>query len=127
MPLRRVLVALLLVIVVMSFAASLSSHNLESNAPSQPSSRGQGALVQTVTATLPDDRVVRAAVGDRIELDVEAEATDQVQVAGYDLLEVVDPLAPAHFDFIADHAGRFRVTLLSSGKALGRLEVVERP
>jgi hypothetical protein len=126
MPLRRILVALLFVMIVMSFAASLSTQTPESSAPALPPSAGQ-ALSRTVIATFPDDRIVHAAVGDRIVLEVKADAADQAQIAGYDLLEVVDPVSPANFDFIADEAGRFGVRLLSTGQVVGRVEVVERP
>jgi len=126
MPLRRILVALLLVMIVMSFAASLSSQTTQPSAPTLPPSPGQ-ALARTITGTLPDDRIVRAAVGDRIALEVKADSADQVQIAGYDLLEVVDPATPANFDFIADEAGRYGVRLLSTGEIVGRVEVVERP
>ena len=83
--------------------------------------------MRTITAALPRDRVVRAATGDRIVLEVKADAEDQVQIEGYDLIEPVDPLTPAQFDFIADQAGRFAVTLVATGKRLGRVDVVERP
>jgi hypothetical protein len=126
MPLRRILLALLLVMIVMSIAASLSSQSTTPTAPALPAAPAQG-LARTVTATLPDDRIVRAAVGDRIALEVKADTADQAQIAGYDLLEVVDPATPANFDFIADAAGRYGVRLLSTGEVVGRIEVVERP
>jgi hypothetical protein len=127
MPLRRILVALLLVMIVMSVAASLTSHTTKPTAPALPLPSTAGALARTVSGTLPDDRLVRAAVGDRVVLEVKADVADQVQIAGYDLIEVVDPLAPANFDFVADQPGRFGVRLLSTGEVVGRLEVVERP
>ena len=126
MPLRRILVALLLVMIVMSVAASLSSRTTDTTPALPPAQPGPG-LARTIDATLPRNRPVRAAVGDRLVLAVKADAQDQVEIEGYDLLEVVDPLAPARFDFVADQTGEFAVRLVSTGEVLGRLEVVARP
>jgi hypothetical protein len=126
MPLRRILVVLLLFMVTMSIAASLTTRTNDAPLPRR-SAPAQPGLVRTLTATIPREHVVRAATGDRIVLTVVADATDQVQIDGYDLVAPVDPDTPARFDFIADQAGRFAVGLTAAGKALGRLEVVERP
>ena len=127
MPLRRILVALLLLMIVMSIAASLRTPTDDSATVPRRPPPPQADLVRTVTASLPEDRVVNAATGDRVVLEVVAGVVDQVEIDGYDLVAPVDPETPAQFDFIADQAGRFRVTISSTGKAVGRLEVVERP
>ena len=126
MSLRRILVLLLLLMIVMSITAGLQPPRRlgHRTAAGRPAYAGQ---VQTVSASLPKDRVVHAAVGDRIALEVVADDVDQVEIEGYDLIEPVDPGTPAQFDFVADQAGRFRVTVGSAGKTVGRLEVVERP
>jgi len=126
MPLRRLLLILLLLLFATSMAASLTNRTTTSTTPSRRAP-AQAGLARTVTATLPGDKVVRAAVGDRIVLAVAADAPDDVTIAGYDLLGAVDPETPAQFDFIADRTGRFAVTLESSGKVVGHLEVAVRP
>ncbi len=127
MPLRRILITLLLLMVAMSFAASLTNRQGSSTTPSQPAARAQAGLARTVVATLPRDKVVGAAVGDRIALTVTARTPDEVIITGYDFLQAVDPLTPAQFDFIADAPGSFPVTLQSTGKVLGRIEVTVSP
>jgi hypothetical protein len=127
MPLRRILITLLLVMIAMSFAASLTNRQDSATTASLPAARAQAGLARTVVATLPRDKVVGAAVGDRIDLTVTARAPDEVVISGYDFLQAVDPLTPALFDFIADAPGSFPVTLQSTGKVLGRIEVAVRP
>ena len=127
MPLRRILVVLLLFMVTMSIAASLTTRTDDSATVPRRVTPAQAGTVRTVTATLPKARVVHAASGDRIVLEVVADAEDQIQIEGYDLFAPVDPETPAQFDFIAGQAGRFRVSLNSTGKVLGRVQVVERP
>jgi hypothetical protein len=125
MPLRRILVALLVLMIVMSIAASLSSNDDSATAPAVvPAQDGQA---RTLSATLPRERPVAAAVGDHILLTVAVDAADQVQIDGYDLVEPVDPQTPAQFDFVAGQEGRFAVTQVGSGRVLGHLEIVVRP
>jgi hypothetical protein len=127
MPLRRILITLLLFMIAMSFTASLTSRQGSSTTSSAPAPRAQAGLARTLVATLPHDKVVGAAVGDRIDLTVKARAPDVVVISGYDFLQAVDSLSPALFDFIADAPGSFAVTLQSTGRVLGRIEVTVRP
>src|SRR5436190_1896824 len=102
MPLRRVLVVLLISMIAVSVAATLTNRTGEPTAPAVRPPQAQHGLARTLTATMPRDRVVRAATGDHLVLAVKADVEDQVQIEGYDLIEPVDPLAPARFDFIVD-------------------------
>jgi hypothetical protein len=81
-----------------------------------------------VTAELPGvtpgkPKIVRAHVGDLIELSVAAPGPDTVTIEGYDELQPADPDNPARFSFIASEAGTFAVTLQDSGTVVGRLEI----
>ena len=91
MPLRRILVALLLLMIVMSIAASLTTPTEDTATVPRRPPPAEADLVRTVTASMPKDRVVNAATGDRIVLEVVADAVDQVEIEGYDLVEPVDP------------------------------------
>jgi hypothetical protein len=126
MPLRRILVVLLLLMIVMSIATSLNTRD-DDTATAPAVAPAQDAQARTLSATLPRERPVRAAVGDHILLTVAVDAADQVQIDGYDLAEPVDPQTPAQFDFLASQEGRFAVTQVASGRVLGHLEIVVRP
>jgi hypothetical protein len=127
MPLRRVLLTLIVLMLAMSAAGSISNRETTPTRSIPPAPPPQGETLRSVTGTLPDDRVVRARVGDRVELRVEAPYPDTVELTGYDLIEAVDETTPALFDFIADRAGRFAVRLQASERTVGAVEVSERP
>lgn len=126
MPLRRVLLTLVVLMLAMSAAASISNRETSPprSVPSVPPAPAEPR--QTVTGSLPDDRVVRARVGDRVELRVEVRSPETVEIPDYGLLEAADETTPARFDFIADRAGRFPVRLQASERTVGSVEVSER-
>jgi len=80
-------------------------------------------VTAAVRATLPRDRIVRARVGDNIELTVNARQLDSATIAGFGLTDAAGPGAPAQFSFRADRAGRFAVRLALSGQRAGRVVV----
>ncbi|MGI8904174.1 MAG: hypothetical protein ACR2IP_11090 [Solirubrobacteraceae bacterium] len=80
-------------------------------------------VTTAVTATLPRDRVLRAHVGDNIDLTVTAEQPDSATIAALGLTDASAPGAPAQFSFRASRAGSFPVTLTLSGEGAGRVVV----
>jgi hypothetical protein len=91
-------------------------------AQAQPGTESGGTVTATLRAgTAGRPRVVRARLGDLVDLSVAADVVGTVQVGGYDLLEPVDPAAPAEFHLFADRAGSFDVSLLETGAVIGRL------
>jgi hypothetical protein len=78
---------------------------------------------ETVQGTLPRDKVVRARVGDLVELTVTATQPDSASVPEFGLTDGTSPGAPARFSFLADHAGRFQVRLQLTNERVGWLRV----
>lgn len=76
-----------------------------------------------VRATMPRERVVRARVGDNVELTVSARVPDSATIDGLGLTDAAAPGAPAQFSFRAVRAGRFPVRLTLSGRRAGRVVV----
>jgi hypothetical protein len=74
---------------------------------------------------LPRDRVVRATVGDLVDLTVRSEQPDSASIDAFGLTKAAGPGAPAHFEFLADRPGRFEVTLGLDEQPVGR--VIVRP
>lgn len=79
-----------------------------------------------VRGALPAEEVVRAEVGDLVELTVTADGPDSAAIEGLGLVEALAPGAPARFSFLADRPGSFPVTLTISDDRAGRI-IVERP
>jgi len=80
-------------------------------------------VTSAVRGTLPHDRIVRARVGDDIELTVAAPGPDSATIDGFGLTDAAAPGAPAQFSFRADRAGRFAVRLTLSGRPAGLVVV----
>lgn len=80
-------------------------------------------VTRAVRGTLPRDRILRARVGDNVELTVTARGLDSATIAGLGLTDATSPGAPAQFSFRADRVGRFAVTLTLSRKRAGAIVV----
>ncbi len=79
-----------------------------------------------VRGTLPRDKVVSVKVGELVELTVTSAKPDSASLQAFGLTDATGPDEPARFSFIADRPGRFDVTLLLSGKSVGRVVVRRR-
>jgi hypothetical protein len=80
----------------------------------------------TVDGALPQDRRVRARVGDIVQLEVTHDERDVVEIPTLGISEPVEPGIPALLVFDADREGRFGVRLRIAGKRLGTVEVRPR-
>lgn len=92
-------------------------------APTREGEDGAGNVTDAVRGTLPREKIVRARVGDNIELTVTARELDSATVDGFGLTDAASPGAPAQFSFRADRSGNFPVTLTLSGRRVGRIVV----
>ena len=135
--LARRLLALIAVLLVVLAVANAVAPRKTGRAPSSPPGNAGTAPAtppsatavpdtagRTVTAELsatPSGRtkVVRARLGDEVDLYVSAPVVGTVTLSGYDLLEAVDPSTPAEFHFIADRAGTFDVLLQEADAVVG--------
>jgi hypothetical protein len=124
-PWRRLLLFSVLLIVGASLVSALASRNRSDddspNAGAQAAASGPPASV--VEASLPDDKEVRARVGDVIRLLVRAPSSDVVELSTLAVEEPVDAGQPTELVFVADRAGRFRVRLRDADESIGTLRV----
>jgi hypothetical protein len=121
--LRRVLLIFVAVLLLVSVLGGLAPRDDEATKPDLP--RSARTPVDTVRGTLPRDEVVRAQVGDLVELTVTAEQVDSATIEALGLTEALAPQAPARFSFLADRAGSFPVTLTLTDDRAGRVVVTE--
>jgi hypothetical protein len=79
----------------------------------------------TVRDAKPVGGIVHATVkeGDRVEIVVDADVSDEIHLHGYDLSEDVAPGQPAHLKFRATIPGRFEVELEERGRQIAEIEV----
>ncbi|HTX70569.1 MAG TPA: hypothetical protein VMT10_12990 [Solirubrobacteraceae bacterium] len=85
------------------------------------SAAGPGATV--VSATLPAERVVRARVGDLVQLSVRSSSPDIANMTAIGVSTPVGPRLPGTLQFTADVPGRFPVTLSLAARVAGEVDV----
>jgi hypothetical protein len=138
---RRILVLMLILLGLTALAASVAPRpqvaprgGLASPSPSPvptatPSAAAVAGESTIVERTLRADEGsrparVRARVGDTVRLTVGAEQVmDTVRVEGFEKLDPVEPDAPATFELFAEEPGEYPISLLESGRRIGRLEI----
>ncbi len=121
--LRRVLLVFAVMLLLSTLLSSLAPREEQAEKPDLPPAAGKPA--GTVRATLPRDGVVRAQVGDLVELTVTSRRVDSATIEDLGLTEALAPAAPAEFSFLADRPGSFAVTLTLTDDRAGRIVVTE--
>ena len=117
---RRALLLSSILLITATVAIALAPGRRSASGPvaREPTTpAGPAPATGTVEARLPGaiGSVVRARVGDFVELHVASASPGTVRIDGYDRLEPVDPTSPARFGFVADKAGTFAVRVLDGG------------
>lgn len=105
-----------------------SAATAETSVP-EPSATGAPAPDVTVLETTVENGEVDGPAefevpqGDRVEIVVHADVTDEVHVHGYDIHGDVSPSEPSSIRFTADAPGVYEVELESAGLLLFALKV----
>ena len=128
MAARRLVLILLLLLIVSTFAATLvpppESDDEESTTTSPATTRATGELVhQTISADAKQPQRVRLRLGDELRLRVSSPQFHEVEIPRLDLVDEVDPFAPAVFDLLPDERGVYPVRVVESGRVIGRIDV----
>jgi hypothetical protein len=137
MAARRLIAVMLVLLFLSSLAAALApvdrqedeTSTTTTSEPAQPAASTQGKLVrETLDARHKPGGVVKASVGDQLQLKVTAPRPGTVELVRLGPTEDVDPIAPARFDVLLDvAAGRYPVRILETGRRLGTIVVVDQP
>jgi hypothetical protein len=121
---RRILVFIVLLLVVAAVASAIAPREEDSATRTvQSAAPAPATAARVVEGALPQDRRVRARVGDIVQLEVQHTAQDEVQILALGLSEPVEPGIAAQLVFDADREGRFAVTLRDAAKRLGTVDV----
>ncbi|WP_205697976.1 hypothetical protein [Conexibacter sp. SYSU D00693] len=118
---RRLLVALALALVAVGAISVLSSIGDPEQATKPPASSRPPAV--EAEGVLPQDRTVRARVGEVVVVTVDPPVADTVEIGGIGLGSFATPQTPVRLEFVADRPGRFPVTLRLDGRRLGTVVV----
>ncbi len=129
---RRNVILILLAGFVLAFGAAgaaqrdqqRSDRPLPATSDSPQNAPG-GLEANVVKGSLPADRVVRAVVGDDVELSVTSNAPDVAKIVELGIQTAVGPGLPGTLSFRALTAGRFPVTLDVAGTEAGAVKIAE--
>jgi len=124
MVVRRLLIALAVLIALTAIAAGVSPPPRGDDPPSSqvaPSSPDGGEEVErTINTRAKSD--VKVAAGDLLRLTVEGREVDSVQVGDLEIMPL-DPDSPAVFELLAEDPGRYPIRLLDADRDIGTLEI----
>jgi hypothetical protein len=121
---RRLLLFVVLLLLVAAVASAIAPREEDlASRTEQPAVPAPATPARVVKGVLPDDRRVRARVGDIVQVEVKHTAEDEVQVLALGLAEPVDRGLAAQLVFDADREGRFAVTLRDAAKRVGTIDV----
>ena len=104
--------------------ATLTDVDPEPTAPEPTSTPSLDAVeIEVEEGRVEGPRRITVARGDRVAIEVEADASDHVHVHGYDLLFDTSPGEKVLIRFRADIPGIFEIELEEAGLLLTQLEV----
>ena len=133
MAARRLILAMLVLLVLSSIAAALipvdrgklsdSSSTTSTPAPAPD----QGALItKEVSAAAKKPPKIAMHVNDELRLTVTSPVPNMVEIPEFGELENVDPDLPAQFDLLAFEPGKFAVRLVDPPGLVARIDVAPR-
>ena len=79
-----------------------------------------------VTGEVMDPGTIRVKQGDMVTLKINAQESGEFHLHGYDIEQDIDEDEVAHFYFVADATGRYRITFHASAKAEDEMKDMER-
>ena len=79
-----------------------------------------------VTGEVMDPGTIRVKQGDMVTLKINAQESGEFHLHGYDIEQDIDEDEVAHFYFVADATGRYRITFHTSSEAEDEMKDMER-
>ncbi len=128
MIVRRLLIALAVLIALTAIAAGVSPPPREDSGDT-PQAVADTPPGEEIDRTLSidakgDARIVKATVGDMLHLTVEGDAVDSVEVGEFEVAPL-DPESPAIIELLAEEPGSYPIRLLDADRDVGTLEISE--
>jgi hypothetical protein len=129
---RRLILAMLILLVLSSIAAALIPVDRDklsdsSTSTTTPAAPDQGRLLtKQIETTAPKPPTIHMQVGDELRLTVTSPVPNMVEIPAFGELEDVDPDLPAHFDLLAFDPGSFAVRLVDPPGLVADIDVAPR-
>ena len=127
MLVRRLLIALAVLIALTALAAGVDPEPRDDGDPAPQSSAfpaGAGKEVERTISTSAKgaDRRVTARIGELVRLTVEGTEVDSVELGDLEVAPL-DPESPAIFELLAEEEGSYPIRLLDANRTIGTLVV----
>ncbi len=129
---RQLIVLILAGMLLLIGAMSAAERDLRSREALTPTTRSTMATPSapvrepaTIRATMPDERTVKAQVGDTVELSVRSDTPDVAKILALGVKVAVGPGIPGQATFQALAAGRYAVQLELADRDAGVIVVRE--
>jgi hypothetical protein len=125
-PGRSILLFVAVLLVIAALASALAPRERRLLTPTHTTSTQAAPATlppQTVNASLPPAKTVKARPGDIVNLKVTYDQPDEVQIFDLGLHAPVGPSIPADLTFVATQTGSFPVTMRDSGAKVGTIQV----
>jgi hypothetical protein len=131
---RRLILAMLVLLVLSSIAAALIpvdrsklSDSSTSTSSSPTTTPAQGALIEKeISTAAKKPPTIRMQVNDELRLTVTSPVPNMIEIPAFGELENVDPDLPAQFDLLTYEPGNFAVRLVDPPGLVAHLKVAPR-
>jgi hypothetical protein len=127
---RRLILAMLVLLVLSSIAAALIPVNRDrlrdSTMPASTTAAagGEGRLVtRRVSVAAPHRPTIRLRVGDELRLTVTSPVPNQIEIPAFGELEDVDPNLAATFDLLTFDPGKFAIRIVDPPGLVATIDV----
>jgi hypothetical protein len=137
---RRLIAILLVLLFLSSLAAALapvqetgesvssSTETSTTDPPTSPTLPGPSGeeptlIIQSVDTSLERSPLIRAGVGDQLQLKVTSRRTGTVELEDIGPTEDAGPQQPAFFDVLLREPGTYRVRFLETDREIARIKV----
>lgn len=112
-------------LLALAFVSALSGPEDPERATKPPPGPAIPAPPAESEGALPRDGTVSARVGEVVRIEISGDAADTAEIVDLGVRAQIDPELPVEMEFVADRAGEFPVTLRSTGRRLGVVEIHE--
>ncbi len=127
MVVRRLLIALAVLIALTAVAAGVDTRKVAEDPPPSAVPSAVAEAPTEVTKRIDADAAkptrIRAKTGDTMVLEVSSREVDSIEIVDLNQIQPVDPDAPAHFELYLDTPGDFPIVMLQAERRIATLTV----
>ena len=125
---RRLLLLAAVLLLLAALAAGIAPRQEATQSPQvEPSALPAGAEVaEEIPAGPGAESRVKVRRGDVLTLDVRGDVLDSVLIERLDMVQAIEPLTPARFEYLVDApVGSYPIRLVEADRRIGVIEISE--